>query len=493
MTSSLIPTGRKLTRRFTGMLSSLPRGRAQLSLVEHALCPLDLGPQSREPFVHETTYTYYSNGHPKTADVRVTCPQGLNPADEFVLWGLLSLTFGQAEPSPELHATPHYCLKHLGIIADKQHSGGKQYQLFRESVRRLGTVVYQNTGFYDPLRGEHRDTAFGFLSYSLPIDPTSSRAWRFVWNPLFFEICDAAGGSLMFDLATYRRLDFASRRLFVLLQKVFHRRDTSPTWDVRDLCVQTLGFAETIEVRNLKIKLARCIETLVEAEIVRLPDGMSQPQDLFRKLGVGEYAVTLLRGAYFDRRPQTSTLSAMDSPLVDPLRGIGFDAAAIERILKRFKPNLIREWADITLAAREHNGDEFFRKSAAAYFMDNIQHAVAGRRTPPDWWREMRMEEMRRQREAERADAATYSPASEEAAFRQYLETEARDAFDRVTGQLIADFTKAGRSESDARESAEYMARIHLLNRFRREKGSEWNRPGLQKLTLDDLRRASRR
>lgn len=478
------------------MQASLPRGRAQLSLVEHALCPLDLGPLSREPFVHETNYTFYdSNGHPKTADVRVTCPQGLNPADEFVLWGLLSLTFGQTEPSPELHATPHYCLKHLGIIADKQHSGGKQYQLFRESVRRLGTVVYQNTNFYDPLRGEHRDTAFGFLSYSLPIDSTSSRAWRFVWNQLFFEICAAAGGSLMFDLATYRRLDFASRRLFVLLQKVFHRRDTSPTWDVRDLCVRTLGFSETIEVRNLKIKLARCIEILVKEEIVRLPAGVSRPRDLFRKLGVGEYAVTLLRGAYFDRRPQTDTLPAMDSPLVDPLRGIGFDDAAISRILKRFKPNLIREWADITLAARERNGKEFFRKSAAAYFMDNLHHASEGNRTPPDWWREMRVEEMRQQREAERAgtDVGTESPTSEEAAFHQYLETEARDAFDRVTGQLIADFTKAGRSESDARESAEYMARIHLLNRFRREKGSAWNRPGLQKLTFDDLRRASGR
>ncbi|MGD0896628.1 MAG: hypothetical protein ABR915_02250 [Thermoguttaceae bacterium] len=38
--------------------------------------------------------------------------------------------------------------------------------------------------FYDPIRGEHRDVGFGFFSYSLPLDPRSSRAWRFAWAPV---------------------------------------------------------------------------------------------------------------------------------------------------------------------------------------------------------------------------------------------------------------------------------------------------------------------
>jgi hypothetical protein len=133
--------------------------------------------------VHETAYGYRDRqGRVRVASVRVTCPSGLSPADEFALWGLLALTFSQGEPSAELHATRYYCLRKLGFIEGNASKGGKDYQLFRETVRRLSRVIYENTTFYDPVRGEHRDLAFGFLKYSLPIDPGSSRAWRFVWD-----------------------------------------------------------------------------------------------------------------------------------------------------------------------------------------------------------------------------------------------------------------------------------------------------------------------
>ena len=87
-------------------------GRAQLSLVEHSLCPLDPSESLRDHLTHETTYGYTDrNGHLKLASVRVVCPSGLSAADEFVLWGLLALTFGQPTPGTEFHATPHYCLR----------------------------------------------------------------------------------------------------------------------------------------------------------------------------------------------------------------------------------------------------------------------------------------------------------------------------------------------------------------------------------------------
>src|SRR4029077_11972555 len=73
-------------------------GRAQLSLVEHALCPLDAAASLRDHRVHEATSGYTDRtGHLKLAQVRVTCPSGLSAADEFVLWGLLALTFAQPE------------------------------------------------------------------------------------------------------------------------------------------------------------------------------------------------------------------------------------------------------------------------------------------------------------------------------------------------------------------------------------------------------------
>lgn len=133
-----------------------------------------------------------------------------------MLWGLLARTFAPPGPSTEFHATPHYCLRRPGLIESNASKGGKDYLLFRETVRRLARVIYENTACYDPIRGEHRDSAFGFLKYRLPIDPGSSRAWRFVWDQQFFEVCRATSGRLWPDLATYRTLDLISRRLFVL-------------------------------------------------------------------------------------------------------------------------------------------------------------------------------------------------------------------------------------------------------------------------------------
>ncbi len=475
MPQAASPTGAMEHPRRPSILKRTARdaaGRAQLSLAEHALCPLDTAVSLRDHLVHETAYGYRNRqGRLVVAKVRVTYPSGLSAADEFTLWGLLALTFAQPEPGMEFHATPHYCLRKLGLIESNASKGGKDYQLFRDTVRRLARVIYENTGFYDPIRGEHRDVAFGFLKYSLPIDADSSRAWRFVWDQQFFEFCLAAGGGLWFDLATYRKLDFASRRLFVLLQKIFHRANVSPTFDVRRLCVDALGFSPNIDIRFLKVKLARCIDRLATQRIVQLPEG-TRAQTLFRKQGVGRYSLALARGPYFDAaRDSALRLSPDESALVDPLRSIGFDEGSIRRILRDYRAHLVREWADITLAAKDRQGDAFFRKSAAAYFMDNIRHAAEGTRTPPDWWRDLRREELRKEREADQAQMATLNGTvvedSEERAFRAYLENEARDEFLQVSSRLMNDLMEHGKPRSDAEESAKYMARLHFLNRFR--------------------------
>jgi hypothetical protein len=64
-------------------------------------------------------------------------------------------------------------------------------------------------------------------------------------------------------------------------------------------------------------------------------------------------------------------------------------------LLHRYPKTLLREWTDITLAAEERFGPSFFKKSPAAYFVDNVKHAAAGTRTAPDWWLEMHKHEAR--------------------------------------------------------------------------------------------------
>jgi hypothetical protein len=95
-------------------------GIGQLTLVEHALCPL-------------------------------------NPRVSLVE---LALTLSEPEPEIEFCATPHFCLRKLGVIDQFAKRGGRQYRQFTQAIERLSLVRYRNDKFYDPLRGEHRRVSF---------------------------------------------------------------------------------------------------------------------------------------------------------------------------------------------------------------------------------------------------------------------------------------------------------------------------------------------
>jgi hypothetical protein len=448
-------------------------GRAQLTLVEHSLCPLDTAFGLREGLIHSSEFFYHdANRHMKRATARVVCPFGLSPVDEFYLWGLIALTLSQPEPSVDFYATPHYCLSELGLLPKGKGKGGKNYALFRQSITRLSTVTYLNDGFYDPVRGERRNVSFGFLSYSLPTDPASSRAWRLAWDPIFFEFCRAASGSLRFDMVLYRSLDFASRRLFLLLKKIFWRNVQSPVFEVRHLGVNVLGFSPSIGTRDLKVKLGRCAERLVASGVVVAPEGGTR--DFFEKKGVGSYTMRFRRGAYFDKKPTPASDSSR-SPLYEPLKAIGFDDASIARILKKYKPSIVQTWADITLAAKEKKSPSFFKVSPQAYFMDNVEKASRGTRTPPDWWYEHRKEEDRREREERRSvlnlpdRAKSYPAEDEDRAFEKYIKGEGRAAFGEILELMSAEYRAVGQDPREAERNAAYAARTHMRSRFRRE------------------------
>jgi len=66
--------------------------------------------------------------------------------------------------------------------------------------------------------------------------------------------------------------------------------------------VDVLGFSPTVDMRNLKVKLGRCIGRLAMEGVVRLPAGVARPQDLFVKQGVGKYRLGPTRGPYFEGR-----------------------------------------------------------------------------------------------------------------------------------------------------------------------------------------------
>lgn len=391
-------------------------GLGQLTLVEHALCPLDATQSLQENLIFQTGYYYADkNRHMKKATVKITCPGGLSPGDEFYLWGLLALSFANvsstdSEPDSEFHATPHYCLRRLGLINQHENRGGRNYRLFADALDRLAQVSYASDAFYDPVRAEHRKVRFGFLSYSLPLDPESSRAWRIAWDPIFFDLVKPLGGQFRFDLDTYRTLDPAARRLFLLVSKIFDRRDTTPRFDVDHLATEVLGFSPTLSPRHQRQKLHRVISLLIDEGILLGPiEFEMSPAGTAPR---GSSSIVLRRGPRFEKRPLASVHADSDSPLSDALTRLGFDTAAIRRLVQQFPHRMLREWLDITLAARERFGASYFKRSPQAYLVDNLQEALKSGRTPPDWWHELRSKELQRVRSIRKSPAKETSEPS---------------------------------------------------------------------------------
>lgn len=424
-------------------------GCGQLSLVEHSLCPLDVRVSLQPGLRHETSF-HFSDSHRrrKLARVEVSCPRGLSAHDEFYLWGLLALTLNQSTPETEFHATPHYCLRQLGLVDANTRRGGRQYRQFAAAIERLSWVKYGCDAFYDPVRAEHCQVRFGLFSYRVPLDPESSRAWRFHWDGQFFDFVKAAGGSLQFDLELYRRLSPAGRRLFLFVSKVFARSVQTPRMDLRHLAVDVLGLSAALPVKHLLAKSRRiCAELTAEGIIMELQ------RDTIQKRDTGRYDVVLHRGQGFRQRQKAAT-DASESPLAEPLRSIGLDEAGIVRVLRQFPLSRVREWTDITLAAKERFGLRFFTRSPVAYFLDNLKKAAAEGRTPPDWWHDVRKAEEHQQAHHDRS---RHTGKSRTGAGNN----RSRQAFEKVRRERFHQLRSAGLDEHTALREASRQAQRH--------------------------------
>ncbi len=362
-------------------------GVGQLSLVEHSLCPL--AESNTKNLVHAVEY-HYSNAKRvrKSAKVRIFAPLGLSSNDELYLWGLLNLTLAQPIVERTLTATPHWCLKQMGIIDSGSRRGGRQYQQFAQALERLSVVNYLSDACYDATRSEYRKVSFGFLSYSLPVDPQSSRSWTINWDSTFFDLVNVQGGGMRFDLALYRSLDAASRRLLLFILKVGYRKGRLPVLDLRHLAVDLLGLSSTLSTRDMKVKVARTLKRLQEAEVISSPS--------IKRINPGNFSVSFERGEYLNRLPeQMNRISVEDSPLLEGLLSVGFENPAAVRLIQRYPNALVAQWTDITQAAIEQFGKQHFRVSPMAFLTDSLKQASKGTRTPPDWWQDAKRKEQR--------------------------------------------------------------------------------------------------
>ncbi len=439
-------------------------GIAQLSLLETALWPLKGG--ARETTTFDTTYHFKVGDEKREARVSVSAPLGLQSIDEYILWGLLGTSLSHKQNDHTLLATPYWIMKRLGM-----ETGGSQYDQLRASLERLATVAYQNTAFYNPVTQQHERATFHFFSTYLPtrgrggvVDP--ERAWRIEWSPMFYQMCQATGGTLLFDLDVYRVLTPAARRLFLKLKDRFWQ-SKRVFMNVDDLTINGLGFSADRPLKKRKFDLTACIRELLDQGIIELGRGHREPKDLFMKRGTGLYVVQFFEGPYFRRplseRTAWTKQTITDDPLHQPLKTIGVDEAGISRIIRKCSRGLIQRWIKITDAAMHEQPHGFpgFKASPAAFFVDGVQNE----RMPPDWSYAHEKERQRQQWEEQRRsmtndEAAlrqTYQ-AENAAALKMYLTTpEARSLFSRYHQTFLEFYgtVEPHRFQDAAREATE--------------------------------------
>lgn len=397
-------------------------GIAQLSLLETALWPLQGGIIRTPRF--ETSYKFMTDAGQQTAQVTVRSAIGLQSIDEYILWGLLGSTLSRPNPESVLLATPYWMLQQLGM-----DTGGSQYAELRDSLLRLTTTSYQNTGFYNPETQAHEWVAFQFLSVLLPTvgdvggKVDNNRCWRIEWNPAFFRFSRLTGGNLLFDLDLYRRLTPASRRLFLKLKDRFWR-SKRVFLNVDDLTINGLGFSAERPLKKRKYDLTQCIRELLTHHVIELGKGQADPKDLFLRHGKGSYVVTFYEGEYFRHPLAGRTIrqknAIADDPLHEPLRKIGVDEAGIRRLFRECSRNALQRWVRITDAAMHEKPQGFpgFKANPAAFLIDGVQH----NRMPPDW---MHAHEKRREQRQWEAEHAAFTQPEQQNRHRYELERAA--------------------------------------------------------------------
>lgn len=443
--------------------SAMATAKAQLTMVEHALCPLDSRESLQMGRVFETSFAYTdANRNRKKGKVKIGCVEGLSPTDELYLWGILGLALAGREPSSDFYATPYWILRQLGRVT-KTKKGSEEFRLFRDSIRRLAGVRYQNDAFYDPLRGEHRSVSFGLLNYSLPIDEQSARAWRFAFDPIFWELVSANRSSLRFDLGLYTDLSPAGRRMYLFLKKQFWRNTVTGGLNLREVAVNVLGFNAELPAKHLKTKLSRVVDELVKMELVGFGLGRECFADCLTKKGVGEYTFELHRGPAMERVTELGTHRPEDSPHYEALVSFGFERPAIVRLLATHKPGLLSQWIDITQAAIERG---LIDKTPQAYFTYYTQRGA----TPPDWWHELKRKERAQEAAQDHAKRAMEGKFFEDRGFDSYIETQAKEAFENVMQGLISDFMKGGKPRHEAEREARQHTVSHFRNKYRQQK-----------------------
>jgi hypothetical protein len=196
------------------------------------------------------------------------------------------------------------------------------------------------------------------------------------------------------------------------------------------LAVDVLGYSAGLERKILKRKVKTCAGKLSALGVVDPSKGV------FDKQGKNVY-VQFHRGDYLDREQRVPRVAPIEElPIYEQWLAIGVDADGMQYLKRNFRMELLQQWADITLAARERHGLSFFERSMAAYYIDNVKAAKKDGRSPPDWWHEFKKQELLFALNSRRQSVGQM-PQPSRREFLQWLQSDGRKLYEETLRKLF--------------------------------------------------------
>lgn len=312
-------------------------GRDEMNLAEYPIALLaDRAPDGLKTIIyHDRDETIIITGSDKWG-----LPTAL---DIDVIIGLLHLTKVKSNFQDErVYFTRYELLQLLGWPGR-----GYYYTRLAESLDRwVGVTLKYKRAWWDNETKTKISHSFHILASATVVDQEQWRGARrrriapplssVRWSPEFFKSFQANNIKKL-DLNLYFSLKSAvSKQLYRFLDKRFYKR-AEWTFDLRTLACERVGMSRNYECWRLKQKIQPAIDELTRIGFLK---AMS-PEKMFKRVGVGQWTITLARAAGSDRGALAKTLEEESlieeaSPLEAELVSRGVSPKVAKSLVERY-------------------------------------------------------------------------------------------------------------------------------------------------------------
>jgi replication initiator protein A len=284
------------------------------------------------------------------------------PIDDQVLVGMQALTYEAGYTSRKVCFSRYHLCRLLGWSPD-----GRSYRRLEESFDRIaGTTLRFKDAWYDKGEREWKSKTFHLIEEvdlcsqerlqraRIATGRASHKLCSFVWNETVWKSFED-GFIKSLDMRMYRTIARGRRRevplrLFRILDKRFHRCSQA-TFDLRGLCVGTLGLSPNYGPSQMRRILARAADWLVECGYLRGYREAECGSSGLRRCSSGRSLDIIFYKQPKRSRPQATPVRK-PQPVPQLRRDTPVERDSLRMWLERQSDEELLRWEDLALGER---------------------------------------------------------------------------------------------------------------------------------------------